>query len=137
LRTEAAGREVAIVFSDAEKTDIRRYCGYPVYGNAASGSLGWRFYQAYGLLEYRMQNLTDAEEAVTRTQLGVLAGLETALAQSSTNLDTESAANWTRNPNEPGDRARLFDDLRRRLCAFLGLPPGPGLVPGGGVVLLV
>ena len=114
------------MFSDAEKTDIRRYCGYPVYGNAASGGLGWRFYQAYGLLEYRMQNLTDAEEAVTRTQLGVLAGLETALAQSSNNLDTESAANWTRNPNEPSDRACLFDDLRRRLCAFLGLPRGRG-----------
>jgi hypothetical protein len=124
------------VFSDAEKTDVRRFCGYPVYGNASSGGLGWRFYQAYGLLEYRMQHLTDAEEAVTRTQLQVLGGLETALARSGDNLDTESAANWTRNPGEPGDRARLFDDLRRRLCAFLGVPAGPGLAVGGMVLVV-
>ena len=51
------------MFSDAEKTDIRRFCGYPVFGNASSGGLGWRFYQAYGLLEYRMLHLTHAEEA--------------------------------------------------------------------------
>ena len=29
------------------------------------------------------------------------------------------------------DRARLFDDWRRRLCGFLGVPPGPALADAG------
>jgi hypothetical protein len=34
------------------------------------------------------------------------------------------------------ERSNLFDDWRRRLCAFLGLPPGPGL-GDGGIALVV
>ena len=43
-----------MLFTDAEKTDIRRHCGYPAYGAGAAGFQAWRFYQAYGLLEYRI-----------------------------------------------------------------------------------
>jgi hypothetical protein len=32
-----------MAFTDAEKTDIRRYCGYPAYGAGAAGNMGWRF----------------------------------------------------------------------------------------------
>ena len=35
-----------------------------------------------------------------------------------------------------GDRTALFDDWRRRLCGFLGVPPGPSL-GNGGVFLVV
>ena len=39
-----------MAFSDAEKTDIRRLCGYPAVG--VGGLLqGWRYYQVYGLLD--------------------------------------------------------------------------------------
>jgi hypothetical protein len=124
------------VLSEAEKTDIRRYCGYPVYGNAASGGLGWRFYQAYGLLEYRMLHLTEHERRVARTQIQVLAEAEAGLGRCGENLDTSAAGVWSRNPNEATDRGRFFDDLRRRLCAFLGVPPGPGLGLGGAVVVV-
>ncbi len=117
-------------FTDAQKTDIRRYCGYPAYGAGASGFQGWRFFQAYGLMEFRLNNLSDAEIAVVVTYLTTLATLETAITDAGSRLDTETAAVWTRNPYEVRERAALFDDWRRRLCAFLGLPPGPGLADG-------
>lgn len=120
-----------MAFTDAEKTDIRRFCGYPAYGAGAAGFQSWRFYQAYGTLEYRMNNLSDAELVVVRRQLGTLSALEAAICEASGHLDTNAAATWERNPNEPRDRQRLFDDIRRRLCGFFGLPPGPALGDAG------
>jgi hypothetical protein len=117
--------------TDAEKTDLRRFCGYPAYGAAPAGSQSWRFYQSYGLLEFRMNNLSQSELAIARRYLGTLVGLEVAIPQSGGNLDTDQAAVWTRNRDEVQDRSRLFDDWCRRLCAFFGVPPGPGLMTAG------
>ena len=61
----------------AQKSDIRRHLGYPVGGlptvspvggTFASGSVGYRFTEAYGFLEYTMNNLTPDEEARTTGQ---------------------------------------------------------------------
>jgi hypothetical protein len=125
------------MFLDSEKTDIRRYCGYPAYGGGAAGFQSWRFFQAYGTLEYRLNNLAPAEEQVVRNYLATLATLEMAVPNAGANLDTATASVWTHNPAEVSDRAGLFDDWRRRLCAFLGMPPGPGLAPRGCVTLVV
>ena len=122
-------------FTDAQKTDVRRYCGYPAYGAGAWGFEGWRFFQAYGLLEYRLNNLSCAEQAVVLTYLATLAALEQAVPEASAQQGTAQAAVWTRNPVEVRERAALFDDWRRRLCAFLGVPNGPGL--GDGTLALV
>lgn len=119
------------MFTDAEKTDVRRFCGYPAYGAGAAGFQGWRFFQAYGLLEYRLNNLAPAEEQVVRGYLSNLYPLENAIPHAAGNLDTDQAAVWTRNAAEVHDRQNLFDDWRRRLCGFLGVPPGPALVDGG------
>lgn len=123
-------------FSEAEKTDIRRFCGYPAYGAAQGGMQTWRFYQAYGLLEFRMGNLSDAEHAVARRYLATLSSLEVAIPGSAGNLDTDQAAVWTHNRDEVRDRSRLFDDWRRRLCSFLGVPIGPGLVAPGPTLVV-
>lgn len=120
-----------MAFLDSEKTDIRRYCGFPAYGAGNSGFQGWRFYQVYGLMEYRLNFLSGSEEAVVRQYLAALSQLEAAVPAAAGNLDTEQAAVWTRNPNEMRERTRLFDDWRRRLCGFLGIPPGPALGDGG------
>jgi len=120
-----------MAFSDAERTDVRRQCGYPAYGASPAGNMGWRFFQAYGALEYRMTNLSVSEEAVVRRQLGSLTTLESAIPMAGENLDTDAAAVWTRNRTEVGDRYRLLDEQRRRLCAFFGVPPGPGLGMAG------
>ncbi len=122
-------------FLPNELTDIRRHCGYPAYGSGPAGFQGWRFFQAYGLLEFRLQNLAPAEESVLRTYLAQLASLESDLAGTAQRLDTETAAVWTRNPAELAERTQLFDGWRRRLCGFLGIPPGPAL--GDGSLTLV
>lgn len=126
-----------MLLTDAEKTDTRRFCGYPAYGAGAAGFQNWRFYQAYGLLEFRLNNLADAEVAVLRGYLSTLIDLETAIPRAAENLDTDQAAVWTRNRNETQDRFALFDDWRRRLCGFLGIPPGSALAPGGSLTLVV
>jgi hypothetical protein len=122
--------------TDAEKTDVRRYCGYPAYGAAPVGFQTWRFFQVYGLLEFRMSNLSQAEIGIVRRHLVTLHGLEAAVPRSGENLDTDQAAVWTHNRDETRDRVRLFDSWCRRLCGFLGVPAGPAL-SDGGITLVV
>ena len=52
--TDPSQEYVTAPLSDDEKANIRRFCGYPAYGAGPSGFQGWRFFQAYGLLEYRL-----------------------------------------------------------------------------------
>lgn len=116
------------MFTEAEKVDVRRFCGYPAYGIGPSGFQGWRFWQSYGLLEYRLNNMDPSEEVVVRTiYLANLYTLETAIVGASANLSTDKAAVWTHNKNEVADRDGLFSNWRRKLCAFLGIPAGDGL----------
>lgn len=117
-----------MAFTDAEKVAVRRYCGYEAYGAGPSGFQGWRFFQAYGLLEFRLNHLSNDEEFVVRdTYLTNLKTLEMAILGVSANLDTDKAAVWTHNKNEHADRERLYASWRRKLCDFLGLPIGKGL----------
>lgn len=120
-----------MAFTDAEKTDARRFCGYPAYGAGAAGQQNWRFYQAYGQLEFRLNNLSASEEAIVRRYLSTLTGLEIGIPNAAANLDTDTAAVWSRNANELRDRTALFEQWRRRLCGFLGLPAGPDLAESG------
>jgi len=125
-------------FTDQEKADIRRFCGYPVFGGQPVQAFGWRFNTQYGALEFKLNNLQAVEEGVIRnTYLTNLATLETAIVGTSANLDTDQAAVWTHNKSEQRDREALFDSWRRRLCGFLGVEPGPALGSGGGIRLVV
>ena len=127
----------------AQKVDVRRWCGYDVVGDStalpfsrpvytsSSGALG-----AIGVpgvrLDYRLDHLTDSEETVLiGTYLTPLAALETGILSTADNLDTDVAAVWERNKYEQRDRDRLFNSWRRKMCAFLGVPAGPGLGDGG------
>jgi len=125
------------MLSDDERTDARRFLGYPVYGAERAGNMGWRFFQASGMVEYRLSNLSGSEEVVLRGYLTTLGGLERAIPEAGAGLDTASAAGWVRNPAELAERERLFDRWRRRLCAYLGVPPGPALAGGVAVSLIV
>jgi hypothetical protein len=122
--------------ADAEKVDVRRYCGYPAYGATPEGMQSWRFFQVYGLLEYRIANLSDTEVGVVRQYLTTLSTLELAIPSAAANLDTDEASVWTRNKTEVGDRLEIFDEWRRRLCGFIGIPVGPSL-PSGNLTLTV
>lgn len=116
----------AYTFTDAQLVDIRRFAGYPAYGDGAVVfPMPW-IYRAYLALEYRLQHLDTNEGAVVvNTYLTNLYTLENAIPTTSANLDTDQAAVWTHNKNELRDREALFDSWRRRLCNFLGVPPGP------------
>jgi hypothetical protein len=126
-----------MALTDGERTDVRRYCGYPVWSGGVIEVFGAIAYQTTGTLEFRMNNLTDSEEAVLRRYLGTLTVLEVAVPRAGENLDTDQAAVWTRNRTEPEDRLRLLDSWRRRLCQFLGVPPGPGLISSNSPPLVV
>jgi hypothetical protein len=118
------------VLTDAEKVDIRRFCGYPPYGAAPTGMQSWRYFQVYGQLEFRLTNLSDPEIVIARRYLGNLTTLEMAIPATSDNLDTDQASMWGRNKDELTDRTRLLDGWRRRLCGFLGVAAGPALSSG-------
>lgn len=120
-----------------EKVNVRRYCGFPVFGGQPVQAFGHRFYQWYGTLEFRMNNLLAEEEAVARSYLATLADLETAVPAATANLDTDQAAVWVHNKQEVADRMALYATWRRELCKFFGVPPGPGLAPSGNNVALV
>jgi hypothetical protein len=136
--TSPAAAFSSAALSDAEKADVRRFCGYPPYGGlGAAGFQGWRFFQAYGLLEFRMNNLAPAEFQNVRYRLSVLYGMEQELDATSHNLDTDVAAVWTHNKNETRDRVAHFNNRRRALCQTVGVPPGPDLAPQGTVGLVV
>ena len=119
-------------FTDAEKTDVRRFCGYGAFGQQYTPASGYRFSTQYGALEYKLNNCSTAEESIVRTTyLTNLYTLETAIVGASANLDTDEAAVWKHNKNEIADRERLFDNWRSRFCQFLGVSTGPGLGDGG------
>lgn len=115
-------------FTETEKVNIRRYCGYDAFGSSSNPFYGARFFRQYGQLEFRMNNLTPEEEDVVRnTFLLNLSSLEIAIPSASSNLDTKQAAVWTWNPNELRDRENLYNSWRIKLCDFFGIPAGNGI----------
>lgn len=117
-------------FTDAETTDIRRFCGYPAYA-----AYGYVFDADYAKLDTQIGAMAPAEIAIVRTvYLSVLTGLESAILTSAMNIGTDIAAVWTRNRTEREDRTALFNQKRRDLCAFIGVPPGAGLRSGTQLV---
>lgn len=129
-----------MAFSTAERVDIRRFCWYPVAGGAPNNFTSYRYFQAYGTLEFRLSNLAAEEEAVVRTTfLANLYTLESAIPAASANLDTDEAAVWKHNKREVADRRALFASWRKDLCEFLGVPPGPAFnsAAGSGLSLVV
>ncbi len=125
-------------FTAQNLVDIRRYCGYPAYGDGAVVFPYPWIMRQYLALEYRLQHMSTEEGGVVvTTYLANLATLETAIPGTSANLDTAQAAVWTHNPNEQRDRERLFASWRRKLCDFLGVLPGPNFEGSGTHVQMV
>lgn len=118
------------MLTEQQKIDVRRYCGFPVFGNgitASPPSFGYRYYTQYLILEYRMNNLAPEEETTLQNDyLSILSQLEAAIPTASDNLDTDRAAVWYHNRDEVADRYELYRLWCRRLIEFLGVvPPQP------------
>lgn len=72
-----------MALTTAQKSNIRRHLKYPVAGllrispaggTIAQGAVGYRFFQAYGFLEYKMNNLNpDEESRLTGLAYGAIA----------------------------------------------------------------
>lgn len=121
-----------MALTDAQMMDVRRHAGYPLAGTtmpitADQDVVYLRFGMVQMSLYKRLTSLSAAEEAQVVTYLTTLAALETAIITAAGNLDTDQAAVWRRNRGEVGDRSGLYNQWRRALCDFLGLPPGPAL----------
>ena len=121
--------------SNGERVDVRRFCGYPAYGSGDAGSQSWRFFQAYGTLEYRLSNFAAEELQLVRQYLVSLYALEQGIVASAANLDTEKAAAWTHSRTEVADRIGLFDEWRRRLANFIGVPFDPGKDTSANIII--
>ena len=122
------------MLTDSQTVDVRRWLGYPTlnagYPDTVYTSAWNRSYFPVSLTQ-KLANLTGVEEsALVATFLTVLATLETAIPASADNMDTLEAGPWKANPDEMGERSRLFDKWRRDMCSFLGFPPGPALGTG-------
>lgn len=121
-----------VSLTDPEKTETRRYCGYQIFGSGQINSTGFRYWGPYGELEFKMGNLSESEaETIRNTFLANLRTLENDIPATRSNIDTARAAVWYRNANEVRERMFLFDNWRRRLCDFLGVPYGPYLSSTG------
>jgi len=125
------------MLTDQQKTDVRRYAGYPMVGDTPVDdtrdfAYGWVSPGVWETLFRRLNSMSASEETVLiNTYLTKLALLETAITDASDNLDTDVAAIWTHNKNEVSDRMNLFNKWRRLMCSFIGIPPGPWLGNGG------
>lgn len=118
------------MFTNAEMVAIRKFCGY---GAKTASSL--TFYGGYGEMEYRLTNMLEEEEAQVRdVYLANLQTLEDAILTAGANMGTNKVAVWERNSNEMAEREALYGSLRRRLCGFIGVEPGPALGGGSRVV---
>lgn len=111
------------MFTEQEKIDIRRYCGFPVFGQTTSVvSFGYRYLNPYLTLEYRMNNLTvDEENTVRNVYLANLYVLEAAIPASVSNLDTDRAAVWYHNKDEVADKFRLYKLWSQLLQDFFSI----------------
>jgi hypothetical protein len=129
---------VAYAFSDQQLADIRRFCGYPARGDGnVVFPLPWIMRQ-YLALEYRLQHLSQTDGATLVSQyLAPLYAIETSLGTVYQNLDTDQAAVWKHNAREQRDKVEAFTYWRRRLCAYLQVPPGPELSSGDGSMRMV
>lgn len=124
----------AYKFSDADRADVRRYCGYPVYGTGTVIFPEVWYFRYYLALEARLDNLVGVEAQNVLTYLGQLRTMEAAIPGTADNLDTDQAAVWTHNKNELRDRMNLYRTWRLELCNMLGLPPGPNMPASGSAM---
>jgi hypothetical protein len=124
-----------------QMADVRRFAGYPMLADTQADdsrdfAYGWVSPGVWQTLEHRLTNMRPEEESILiTTYLTPLYTLETAITSAADNLDTDQAAVWTHNKTEVADRAKLFDQWRRRMCYFIGVAPGPSLGNGGGRIV--
>lgn len=111
--------------SAADALDVRRFAGYPLAASLIYQGLDVQ--GASASLDAILTALDDPSTAVLQGLLTNLRLIEADLPAMRDGLDLKRAAVYERNPAEFAEREGLFLLMRRRLCAFIGVAPGPGL----------
>lgn len=122
-------------FEEDKLVQLRRFCGYPMYGaerNSASPWFGTHFFERWGVFEYRISNLTQAEGSAVDAHIEQLVDLEAAILAATKTLIVDQAAVFKRNPAEMKERVAIYENWRHRLCALIGVSAGPHLGASGG-----
>jgi hypothetical protein len=123
------------VLTDAQKDDVRRHCGFPVFGlgvGTTPPTFGYRYYEWYLILEYRMNNLGQNQaDLLINTYIANCNILEQAILTASGNLDTDRAAVWYHNKKEVQDRFDLYKLWCNRTIEYLGVSSPSKLVGVG------
>lgn len=113
------------VLTYAQKDDVRRHCGFPVFGlgvGTTPPTFGYRYNTWYLILEYRMNNLGENQaQLLINVYINNCNQLEQSILSASPNLDTERAAVWWHNKNEVRDRFDLYKLWCMRTIEFMGL----------------
>lgn len=114
------------MLTDDQKDDVRRHLGFPTFGNGITASppaFGYRYFEWYLTLEYRMNNLSTNQELLVQTPyLDNCNATFNAIQTASANLDTDRAAVWYHNEKEVRDRLDLYKLNCNLLAAFFGVP---------------
>jgi hypothetical protein len=112
----------------AQKVDCRRWLGYDALDSNATGDY---VVTVYGVdLNMKLDSLSAAEESTLKAVfIDRLSALELGVLDAT--VDSKAAGTWQANPREIDDRQRLFKIWARKMAAFLGVEPGPGLGSGG------
>lgn len=122
------------MLTEQQKIDVRRHCGFGVFGSNAGSSpptFGYRYYAQYLILEYRMNNLAQEEyDTLVNKYINTCNSLELDIPTASSNLDTDRAAVWYHNKNEVRDRFDLYKLWCRRMMDFLQVE-GPATLMNG------
>jgi hypothetical protein len=127
------------MLTEQQKVDVRRHCGFGVFGNnvgAAPPTFGYRFYTQYLILEYRLNNLADEEyDTLINKYINNCNSLELDIPTASSNLDTDRAAVWYHNKNEVRDRFDLYKLWCRRMMDYLQVEGNATLMNGLRIVV--
>ena len=132
--------------TEGQKADVRRHLGYGPLGNPAivgATFISYRFFTIHGLLEFRLQALSVDEEKIlvgpgvfpklTDQNTGTLYEgyvnicnfLESQIAESTDNLDTEKAGDWTASKKEINNRQKLYHFWTKKMSQFMYVPLSP------------
>jgi hypothetical protein len=129
---------VAGTFTDQQLVDIRRFCGYPTQSDGTVLFPAPWVNREYLALDYRLQHFSiDETKTILTVYLPPLYVAQTAIQTMGTTLNVDMAGPFKRNSREMRERISLYNWLRRDLCAYMGIQPGPGLSQSDGSITLM
>lgn len=120
---------VPFVFTAMQLAQIRDLCGFPARGSGVVVFPAPWINKQYLAIEVRLQNLSIEEgQYMLATYVQPLLQQQAQFTNATATLNIGVAGPYVRNPKEMRERAAAYNRVRRLLCKFLDVAPGPGIV---------